>query len=278
MAFQAAMDLTRRMRPRHVEQDLSDMLVLVPDLVDDLLSAVDQPLKVLKCPSSGKDFIVCDYNRDGDSYRSPWSNQYVPPLEDGIVPSEEIRSLELCALEAFDQYRALYYDGGVSSTYFWDNEGGFACCIAIHKDCPTSPVPMPENADPAQAAVTSGTWNSIHVIEAKVSDAEKRAKYKLTTTVMLSLDASYQGKSSEFDLSGSLTRTMEREKSFSDKTSHVANMGEMVEEMEGRMRDALYEVYFGKTKEVVRAIRTPEDERRNMQMNLMAEMMKRKTT
>eukprot|EP00960_Hanusia_phi_P020995 619450-Hanusia_phi.AAC.1 len=54
MAFQAAMDLTRRMRPRHIEQDLSDMLVLVPDLVDDLLSAVDQPLKVLKCPVSGK--------------------------------------------------------------------------------------------------------------------------------------------------------------------------------------------------------------------------------
>ena len=41
-------------------------------------------------------------------------------------------------------------------------------------------------------------------------------------------------------------------------------MGEMVEEMEGKLRDALYEVYFGKTKEVIRAIRTPEDERRSV--------------
>ena len=31
---------------------------------------------------------------------------------------------------------------------------------------------------------------------------------------------------------------------------HVANIGEMLEEMEGRVRGSLYEVYFGKTQEV----------------------------
>ena len=37
-------------------------------------------------------------------------------------------------------------------------------------------------------------------------------------------------------------RTQEREKTFKDATTHIANIGEMVEDMEGRMRDALYEV------------------------------------
>ena len=38
------------------------------------------------------------------------------------------------------------------------------------------------------------------------------------------------------------THEQEREKPFKDATTHIANIGEMVEDMEGRMRDALYEV------------------------------------
>ncbi len=38
--------------------------------MDELLSSVDQPLKVMNCPETNKEFILCDYNRDGDSYRS----------------------------------------------------------------------------------------------------------------------------------------------------------------------------------------------------------------
>lgn len=41
----------------------------VPSLCEDLLSSVDQPLKVAKCKTTGKDYLLCDYNRDGDSYR-----------------------------------------------------------------------------------------------------------------------------------------------------------------------------------------------------------------
>lgn len=59
-------------------------------------------------------------------YRSPWSNTYYPPLEDGSMPSERLRKLELDANHAFDQYRDMYFEGGVSSVYFWDLEHGFA--------------------------------------------------------------------------------------------------------------------------------------------------------
>ena len=27
---------------------------------------------------ANKEFLKCEYNRDGDSYRSPWTNKYFP--------------------------------------------------------------------------------------------------------------------------------------------------------------------------------------------------------
>ncbi|KAL2296629.1 hypothetical protein Nmel_015952 [Mimus melanotis] len=79
----------------------------VPSLCEDLLSSVDQPLKIARDKVVGKDYLLCDYNRDGDSYRSPWSNKYDPPLEDGAMPSARLRKLEVEANNAFDQYRDL---------------------------------------------------------------------------------------------------------------------------------------------------------------------------
>ncbi|ETE56591.1 hypothetical protein L345_17698, partial [Ophiophagus hannah] len=40
----------------------------VPSLCEDLLSSVDQPLKIARDKVVGKDYLLCDYNRDGDSY------------------------------------------------------------------------------------------------------------------------------------------------------------------------------------------------------------------
>jgi len=59
-------------------------------------------------------------------YRSPWSNTYFPPLDDGAVPTEKLRKLEIDANMAFDQYREMYFEGGVSSVYLWDLDQGFA--------------------------------------------------------------------------------------------------------------------------------------------------------
>ena len=40
-------------------------------------------MKENKLIQRNKDYLLCDYNRDGDSYRSPWTNEYDPPIEDG---------------------------------------------------------------------------------------------------------------------------------------------------------------------------------------------------
>jgi capping protein beta len=55
----------------------------------------------------GKEFLKCEYNKDGDSYRSPWTNQYFPAIvvEDGdeepIYPSNVLRNMEVAANEIF---------------------------------------------------------------------------------------------------------------------------------------------------------------------------------
>lgn len=59
----------RRLPPQEIEKNLGDLIDLVPSLCEDLLSSVDQPLKIAKDKESGKDYLLCDYNRDGDSYR-----------------------------------------------------------------------------------------------------------------------------------------------------------------------------------------------------------------
>ena len=67
------------------------------------------------------------------NFRSPWSNKYDPPLDDGAVPSDKLRSLEILANQAFDTYRELYFEGGICSVYLWDLDNGFAGVILLKK-------------------------------------------------------------------------------------------------------------------------------------------------
>ena len=108
--FDAALDLLRRLPPSKTSQYIAALTQIAPQLTEELLESVDVPLDVKHCNKTGRDFLCCDYNRDGDSYRSPWSNEFEPPLEDGdgVVPSERIRKMEIRANEAVDVYRDLY--------------------------------------------------------------------------------------------------------------------------------------------------------------------------
>jgi capping protein beta len=57
---------------------------------------------------------------------------------EGAVPSERVRKMEIRANEAFDVYRELYYEGGVSSVYFWNLDDGFAGVVLLKKGKPYS--------------------------------------------------------------------------------------------------------------------------------------------
>ncbi|KAJ6779555.1 hypothetical protein PWT90_05179 [Aphanocladium album] len=263
--FDSALDLLRRLNPKHTSDHLGAIISLAPDLTEDLLSSVDQPLTVKRCKQTGRDYLLCDYNRDGDSYRSPWSNQFDPPLDEaggagaggvgaggsegageGAIPSERVRKMEVKANEAFDVYRELYYEGGVSSVYFWNLDDGFAGVVLLKKSSPPG-------------GSSDGVWDSIHVFEA--IERGRTTHYKLTSTVILSLATAAASSSStsalgDLDLSGNMTRQVEQDMPVDTDESHIANVGKLVEDMELKMRNLLQEVYFGKAKDVVGDLRS----------------------
>jgi len=239
----ASLSLMRRLPPNKIEQNLNGLLNLIPDQTDELLQRVDQPLKEATDPETGRIYLLCDYNRDGDSYRSPWSNKYDPAIEDGFLPTEKLRSMEIEFNELFDAYRELYFEGGSSSVYLWDLENGFAGCFLVKKNV--------EN----DRYVKSGSWDSIHVVEATESDNKTRATYKLTTTVMLNMNVD-KADVGETNWCGTVTRQSELNAALNETKTHIFNIGRMIEDLETDMRTNLNELYIMKTREIVNSIRT----------------------
>lgn len=256
--FDAALDVVRRLDPKKIGANLNHIISLVQaddsadqdskdDLTQDLLLSIDQPLAVSTCKESGKEFLCCDYNRDGDSYRSHWSNKYYPSVdEDAPYPPEHLRQLEIKANDAFDIYRDLYYEGGLSSVYLWDNgevedsqllDSGFAGVVLFQK----------QN--------DGGRWDSIHVAEV-IPETKSLALYKLTSTVILDLNGAQSAKPGQLSLSGNLTRQLETSASLTTEgaanleTAHLINLGQLVEKQEYNIRNVLQEVYFDKLKDI----------------------------
>ncbi|KAF9998950.1 hypothetical protein BGZ65_005619, partial [Modicella reniformis] len=236
-----ALDLMRRLPPQNAEENLGSLIALLPDLTEDLLNTVDQPLRVMTC-AKGKEYLLCEYNRDGNSYRSPWTNEFTPPLLEATYPSVKLRKLELAANEAFDTYRELYFEGGVSSVYFWDLDPGFAGVVLMKKV-----------GDGNRRM--KGAWDSVHVFE--VQEKNRNANYRLTSTVMLYM-VTNKPELGHMNLSGSMTRQAEQEHVVDDPSMHIANIGRMVEDIEMKMRHLLKDVYFGKTKDTVNDLRSTE--------------------
>lgn len=255
--FDSSLNLLRRLDPKHITVNLNNLCTIIQnqdpesELTSDLLSSIDTPLQLVTDQSNNKQYLSCDYNRDGDSYRSPWSNKYYPSVEydDELppYPSNELRQLEIKANESFDIYRDLYYENsGISSVYLWDTDedetpqslkNGFAGVILFKKEI--------DNGE--------GKWDSIHVFEVETSNSTT-FNYKLTSSVILNLN-----NSKDLSVSGSLTRQFEQSKKFTGsndtganlETFHLINLGQLVENSEYNIRNLLQEVYFDKLKDII---------------------------
>lgn len=66
---ESMLDLMRRLPPTRCQENIAVLTELCPDFADDLLGSVDQPLLLRTDQATGKDYLACDYNRDGSSYR-----------------------------------------------------------------------------------------------------------------------------------------------------------------------------------------------------------------
>ncbi|KAJ3288157.1 F-actin-capping protein subunit beta [Rhizoclosmatium sp. JEL0117] len=285
--FDLCLDLMRRLSPANTTANLARLVKLVgPELEDELFSAVDQPLTAAKCPVTNKDYLQCDYNRDEKSYRSPWSNEYDPPLTDGTHPSARLRKLEVAANDAFEVYRELYYEGGISSVYLWDTDEKdvFAGVVLIKKGEEASAQNNGTSLTLASSTVNNdntsdnGSWDSIHVIE--VEEKGRAAQYKLTSTVILQL-AHGQQAIGELNLSGNMTRQAVHDLPVEDAFAHVGNIGRIVEDMELKMRNALHEIYFGKTKDIANDLRSVQSlaeakKQASIQAELVGKLLNRK--
>ena len=244
LQIDSALNLMRRLPPSSMESNLSGLVNLLPALTDDLLQRVDQPLKIGVDEGNNQKYILCDYNRDGDSYRSPWSNKYFPELDDGFAPSDSLRNIEEEANRVFEAYKNLYFEGGVSSVYLWDADDGFAGCFLIKKEITEK-----------KRSVSSGCWDSVHVVE--VSElGNGSAVYKLTTTVMISVIVPGD-KTGKVDLSGGLTRQVEKTAKFdASVNTHLVHLGKMSEEQETTLRTSLDELYVQKTINILSKVRS----------------------
>ncbi len=134
----ACLNLMRRLPPSSIEKSVAGLSALIEneELRDEIIQRIDQPLEVEQDTSANKEFLRCEYNRDGDSYRSPWSNQYFPESsDDATYPSSELLKFEQKANEVFQTYAMMYFDNDyITSVYCFDTDyEGFGAVFLIKK-------------------------------------------------------------------------------------------------------------------------------------------------
>ena len=217
------------------------------DLLNEFLQKVDNRTKVCKDDPKGE-FIMCEQNRDGDSYRSPYSNNYYPPTEDAKYPSAPLRDLEDKLNKMFKLYIKHYYSlSTLCSVYCWELgdelSDGYGVAVLI------------KNSLTHQKKVNQGSWDSSNLITVTFDNegGKKKAKYNLITTVNLAM--SFEGKAcGKVCLSGTIARSSHFSKivtDYTDDEAHIENIGVLVEDMENSIRNTLDNVYLMKSKQII---------------------------
>ena len=176
----AALDLLHRLPPQQITTNVTKVAHLQPHLLDDVTSAIDQPLQTARDPCTGRDYVTSEYNRHDDCHRSPWCNKFHPPTSAASGARNLrgwMRQLEADCNDAFSRYLSMYYDGGVSSAYFWSlnddvsteddvtaSSAHFAAAIFFKK---TGAPSGGGGGRHSRVASTQGSWDSTHIVEIK---------------------------------------------------------------------------------------------------------------
>lgn len=189
--------------------------------------------------SNTKEYLKHEYNRDGESYRSPWSNQYFPPSPDAsFYPSADLLRMEQKANGLWAQYVHLYYDYAFSSVYLMDTDGkGFNGCFLVKKELNN------------QKEVKESCWDAIHVVTCEV--AGNKVNYTVISTVLISLSAATDA-IGKLSIAGSCNKTSKSEVTVSDEFSkdpdqfHLRQIGKIIEANENILRQEVADHYTSK--------------------------------
>ena len=237
-ANDAAHDLLRHVQPKDIEDRMYDVINLNEDLMDDLLSTIDVPLKVAT-DSSQKEFIKCDYNRDGDSYRSPYTNKYYPPLSDGQLPPPDLRKMEELGNKGFQRYLQQYFGSGVISCYCWEIDTDvFGIGIFVKKDL---------DGSTHNNKSLKGTISCSDVFEVSRVGGNQ-FQYSLVSSVILTL--SIGTKFEPLTISGSLADQLVEKRNADGPFRHMVNAGQMVEKTASKFMSKVKQIYISKMQEI----------------------------
>jgi capping protein beta len=235
----AAFDLLRHVPPKDTEDRMFDIFDLNEELTDELISSVDIPLKIETDQETHQDFIKCDYNRDGDSYRSPFSNKYYPPLDDGQEIPAKLRALEELGNKAFGSYLNLYFGFGTLSLYCWEiDDNAFGLGVFVRKDLDD------------QEKKFKGSISCSDVFTITEQDGGKH-EYQLVSSILLELEVEVEGRKEPVILSGGCADTHKKILPAKDNTEHLVNVGKMIEDNAADFMEHVKQIYVSKMSEIL---------------------------
>ena len=165
----------RQLTINKIERRRDDVITPCPDLEDEILQTVDIPLSLVT--------DTVNNFRDLESYRSSFSNQYFPALDDGQQIPDRLRWMEIMANTAFASYCHLYYTGGISSVYLWEidnNVFGFGVFIKneIDKEPRGGQIKAHESKEAAVYKLTSSAIVNVVCEPLKISGRTSAAKVR----------------------------------------------------------------------------------------------------
>ena len=214
-------------------------------------------------------FIESEYNKDENSYRSPWSNKYFPAKENGKHLPKELRALEEKINMIIKLYLKMYYSpDAISSSYitFTDESisNGFNCNILIQSKI--------GNSNVLDKSSFLETTNIISVKFMKGRDKEtNKEKLKViynTNTIFL---YKIKMKDSECEFNGTENCNCNKAtfiKDYFETKTHLEYIGKSVEENEGKLRAKLDKIYLEKNNYICKEIRNNDEGNKNRIINL----------
>jgi capping protein beta len=229
-----------------VDRRLDDIMILNKEIGEELQDFVYLPLRV-GTDSKGNEFILSDYNREGESYRSPFTNEYCPANPSGVLPPKHLRQMEVIANKGFQTYLRHYFDYGVISVYCWElDSSNFALGVFVRKEI-----------EPLDGNDIKGRVSCSDIVEVKKKRATLHS-YHLTSSVVVSLK--FPMKVGEpGSIGGSISNDKEIECNGETPMEHMVTIGKLIEGNSDRVVAEIRGIYVSKMREILSYMRTDAD-------------------
>jgi len=240
--MEAANHLMRSLPATRTNNSINDILDISgePEWAAQWANGIERPALIGEDAETGKKWLKSEYNSDGDapSYRSPYTNVYEPPFPDGMLPTPELRAIEMRSNELLDLYHPMYYESAICSAYVFAAEGcEFGAAWLIKQG----------TTDKNDGLCNAG-WDGFHVFEVSHGGEKSGvATYKLLSEIDVQLE-------SNTDETGSLSMSyasdplqVQDKMAYDEINTHAINMATMVEAAENTLRAKFENAVFDQT-------------------------------